>query len=99
MYVVSSGKIYSGSILEHLLIENLVQFFNVGRHNHVRLEGADWNDGLDMAGENGESVAFTAMYSHNLLRLSEILLKTGRRELEVAEEVKILLKKITKKKN
>ncbi len=90
----SPGKVYFGSMLEHLLIENLVQFFNVGRHNHVRLEGADWNDGLDMARSNGESVAFTAMYSHNLMRLSEILLKTGKREIKVAEELKILLKKV-----
>ncbi|MCX5665683.1 MAG: cellobiose phosphorylase [Candidatus Omnitrophica bacterium] len=90
----SKGEVYFGSILEHLLIENLVQFFNVGKHNHVKLEGADWNDGLDMARSNGESVAFTAMYSHNLMRLSEMLLKTGKREIEVAEELAILLKKV-----
>ncbi|MFA6357865.1 MAG: cellobiose phosphorylase [Candidatus Omnitrophota bacterium] len=86
-----SGKIYQGTILEHLLVQNLVQFFNVGSHNHVRLEGADWNDGLDMAKEYGESVAFSSMYAQNLLTLSDLLLKTGKPYLELAEELKVLL--------
>jgi len=86
-----SGKIYKASILEHLLIQSLAQFFNVGRHNHVRLEGADWNDGLDMAGENGESVAFSTMYALNLSLLARMLEKLGRERIEVAEELKLLL--------
>jgi cellobiose phosphorylase len=86
-----SGKVYSGTVLEHLLIQNLVQFYNVGAHNHVRLEGADWNDGLDMAQEYGESVVFSSMYAQNLLTLSQLLLKTGSKDLEVAQELKILL--------
>lgn len=90
----SSGKIYTGTILEHLLVQNLVQFFNVGRHNHIRLEGADWNDGLDMAKENGESVAFSAMYAHNLKLLSDLLLKAGSPRIKIARELKILLGKI-----
>ena len=90
----ASGKIYSGSILEHLLVENLVQFLNVGSHNHIRLEGADWNDGLDMAGENGESVAFSSMYSQNLETLSGLLLKSGRTRIEIAEEIRVLLARI-----
>jgi len=90
----ASGRIYLGSILEHLLVENLVQFLNVASHNHIRLEGADWNDGLDMAKENGESVAFSAMYSQNLETLSGLLLKSGRRKIEVAEEIRLLLARI-----
>ena len=90
----SSGKVYKGTILEHLLVENLVQFFNVGSHNHVRLEGADWNDGLDMAREDGESVAFSSMYAHNLLRLADIILKIDVRKVSVAEEIKMLLEKV-----
>jgi cellobiose phosphorylase len=86
-----SGKIYSGTILEHLLVQNLVQFYNVGTHNHVRLEGADWNDGLDMAKEHGESVAFSSMYAQNLFILSQLLLKAGIKDLEVAQELKVLL--------
>lgn len=90
----SFGKIYRGTIFEHLLIQNLTQFFNVGSHNHIRLEGADWNDGLDMAQEFGESVAFSAMYAKNLSRLIELLLKSGRKEVEIAQEIKILFKRI-----
>jgi cellobiose phosphorylase len=89
-----SGRIYEGTILEHLLVENLVQFFNVGAHNHVRLEGADWNDGLDMARENGESVAFSAMYALNLSLLAQMLEKSGRQKIEITEELKILLGRI-----
>ncbi|MCX5699704.1 MAG: cellobiose phosphorylase [Candidatus Omnitrophica bacterium] len=86
-----SGKIYSGTVLEHLLVQNLVQFYNVGAHNHTRLEGADWNDGLDMAKEHGESVAFSSMYAANLLTLSRLLIKAGIKDLAVAQELKILL--------
>lgn len=86
-----SGKIYQGTIFEHLLAQNLVQFYNVGAHNHIRLEGADWNDGLDMAKEHGESVAFSSMYAQNLATLAQLSLKCGAKVLEVAAELKILL--------
>ncbi|MFA5200272.1 MAG: cellobiose phosphorylase, partial [Candidatus Omnitrophota bacterium] len=86
-----NGKIYKGTVLEHLLIQNLVQFYNVGSHNQVRLEGADWNDGLDMAKENGESVAFSSMYAANLSVLAKLILETGRPSFELAEEIRILL--------
>ncbi|MGD0336978.1 MAG: cellobiose phosphorylase [Candidatus Omnitrophota bacterium] len=89
-----SGKIYKGTLLEHLLVENLVQFFNVGRHNHIRLEGADWNDGLDMASDNGESVAFTNMYAQNFNTLAGLLERLNKPEIVVFEELSLLLKKI-----
>jgi len=90
----SSAKIYKGTILEHLLVQNLVQFFNVGSHNHVRLEGADWNDGLDMAGENGESVAFSCMYAYGLKLLADLLRKIDKRQIKLAQELAILFNKI-----
>jgi cellobiose phosphorylase len=90
----SSGEIYKGTILEHLLVQNLVQFFNVGVHNHVRLEGADWNDGFDMAGEFGESVAFSCMYAFNLKLLARWLLKLNKKSIKIAKEIKILFKNI-----
>jgi len=90
----ASGRIYYGTLLEHLLVENLVQFFNVGSHNHTRLEGADWNDGLDMASENGESVAFSAMYAHNLRLLSALLGKLKDKKIRVAKEIAMLLTKV-----
>lgn len=68
-----NGALYEGSVLEHILIENLTAFYEVGQHNIIRLRGADWNDALDMAEENGESVAFTFAYAGNLKRLSNLL--------------------------
>ena len=59
-------EIYEGSILEHLLIQQLTAFYETGGHNICRLRGADWNDALDMASEHGESVAFTCAYAGNL---------------------------------
>ncbi|MCX5710922.1 MAG: cellobiose phosphorylase [Candidatus Omnitrophica bacterium] len=82
---------YKGTVFEHLLLENLAQFFNVGAHNHIRLEGADWNDGLDMAKEAGESVAFSCMYASNLKKLAQFLQGSGRRKLDLFAEIKTLL--------
>ena len=90
----NSGEIFQGTILEHLLVQNLVQFFNVGEHNMMRLEGADWNDGMDMASERGESVAFSAMYAGNLMYLVELLDKlnaNGIKEINLAAELQTLL--------
>ncbi|MCA9407746.1 MAG: cellobiose phosphorylase [Candidatus Omnitrophica bacterium] len=89
------GQVYKGSILEHILVQHLVQFFNVGEHNIIRLENADWNDGYDMAFERGESVAFMSFYGGNLIALAECLEaleeKMKLSTLEIAEELLLLL--------
>lgn len=86
---------YRGTLLEHLLVQHLTQFYDVGLRGHMRLRGADWNDALDMAGENGESVAFTAAYSGNLRELAELITwlreEKGVAAVEVAEELGTLL--------
>ena len=51
----------------------MAQFNNLGSHKFIRLQGADWNDGLDMAKEFGESVAFSCMYAHNLRLLAGLV--------------------------
>lgn len=89
------GDIYLGSILEHLLIQNLTAFYEVGEHNICRLRGADWNDALDMAQENGESVAFTCAYAGNLRDLAELtraLMRHGYKSADLIEELEELLK-------
>lgn len=90
-----NGGVYEGSILEHLLLQHLCAFYEVGEHNHIRLRGADWNDALDMAPERGESVAFTCAYAGNLMQLSELLLileeRFGWKQIELLEEIRILL--------
>ncbi len=95
----STGDTYKGSVLEHLLVQNLTAFFNVGEHNVIRLEGADWNDGMDMAPNRGESVAFTALYASNLRDLSRLVLELaqhGTGEFSVAIELKLLLDTLDK---
>ncbi|HEL1661114.1 TPA: cellobiose phosphorylase [Streptococcus suis] len=67
------GNIYLGSILEHLLIEQLATFYDVGEHNFYRLRDADWNDALDMASERGESVAFTCAYVGSMMDLAHLI--------------------------
>ena len=90
------NKIYKGTILEHILIQHLVQFFNVGPHNSIRLENADWNDGLDMAPDKGESVAFSAFYAFNLNKIADLLEKLKQtkktKKLTLLKEILILLR-------
>jgi len=94
----ASGEIYQGSILEHLLVQHLTAFFNVGEHNNILLEGADWNDGMDMARARGESVAFTAFYASNLLLLSRLVLEMenrGSSHIELMAELLPLLDQLS----
>ena len=90
-----NGEVYYGTILEHLLLQHLGAFYEVGEHNHISLRGADWNDALDMAAQNGESVAFTCAYAGNLKQMADCLKafkeKTGCESVELLEELRILL--------
>lgn len=91
------GEVYRGSLFEHMLVQNLAAFFNVGGHNVCRLEGADWNDGLDMAHRQGESVAFTAFYAWNLDRLADLaesLAARGEITIALAREMLLLLDRL-----
>ncbi|MGN0506307.1 MAG: GH36-type glycosyl hydrolase domain-containing protein [Lachnospiraceae bacterium] len=88
------GRVVSGTVLEHILVQNLTAFYDVGEHNRIRLRGADWNDALDMAAERGESVAFTYAYAGNLGTLSELLTEVKRRGTKrvlLAKELEVLL--------
>lgn len=91
----AGGQIYFGTILEHILIQNLCAFYDVGEHNEMKLHGADWNDALDMAWDKGESVAFTCAYAGNLLDIVKCLRNvekiSGINRIEVLEELKLLL--------
>ncbi len=93
--MTESQKIYTGSILEHLLIQQLTTFYEVGEHNIYRLRGADWNDALDMASERGESVAFTCAYAGNLLDLAAMIRlldhSSSTHTTELLEEISLLL--------
>jgi len=84
-------------VFEHLLIQNLVPYYNVGKHNNIRLEDADWNDGLDMANHHGESVAFTSFYGQNLMTLAKILerlYEKGIKQITLVAEIETLLQTV-----
>ena len=90
-----NGHIYEGTILEHLLLQNLCAFYEAGEHGIMRLRGADWNDALDMAAGKGESVAFTCAYIGNFRDLADTLEKyeevSGRKEILLAKEMGVLI--------
>jgi cellobiose phosphorylase len=95
-----AGDVYRGTVLEHLLVQHLTAFFNVGEHNHIKLEGADWNDGMDMADQRGESVAFTAMYASNLRQIGQLVQEIrsmGYDRVELAAELLLLLDSLQNK--
>ena len=81
----------SGTVLEHLLTQAVTAFFDVGEHGHMRLRGADWNDGLDMARNRGESVAFTAAYAGSFDSLAARLEGMGLTSVLIAEPLAKLL--------
>ncbi len=91
----AAQNVYEGSILEHLLLQQLAAFYEVGDHNIYRLRGADWNDALDMAAERGESVAFTCAYAGNLRELAQMIrllkAKTQLHSIDVLAEMQLLL--------
>ncbi|MCR5716672.1 MAG: cellobiose phosphorylase [Lachnospiraceae bacterium] len=86
---------YEGTLIEHLLLENLIASLDLGAHGNIRLRGADWNDALDMAQDQGESVPFTAMYASNLRELSALLMKLrekcGVMQLQMLQEFETVL--------
>ena len=89
------GVRHEGSILEHMLVQHLTAFYEVGEHNEIRLRGADWNDALDMAPQRGESVAFTNAYAGNLRDMAELLLAykkaSGKKTVLLSAEMILLL--------
>lgn len=78
------GITFEGTVLEHLLLQNVVACHNTGDKGFIRIEDADWNDGHDMASEKGETIAFTHFYANNLRVLAKLI------ESISVEEVKIL---------
>ncbi|MFO7864863.1 MAG: hypothetical protein R6U85_12760 [Salinivirgaceae bacterium] len=93
----TNGQVYKGSVFEHVLLQQLSAFYNVGEHNILLLEGADWNDTYDMARDRGESVCFHNFYAYNfevLAHLLKDLKKQGHEEIDLLEEAIALLDRL-----
>jgi len=91
------GKVWRGTILEHVLVQNLCAFYHVGKNGNILLEGADWNDCYDMGRTRGESVCFTHFYAWNLACLADLLnwaASEGVHAVEVLAELKPLLDRL-----
>ncbi len=89
-----AGNVYKGSIFEHVLLQQISMFFNVGEHNNILLEGGDWNDTYDMGRKRGETVCFSNWFSWNLKTMAEMLEgfdRQGMKEIHLAEEIVTLL--------
>jgi len=90
-----NGDVYKGSLLEHILVQQLTCFFNAGEHNNIKLEDGDWNDQLDMAPDKGETVPFSAFYAGNLQDLASLLtyISTDKNihYVDIASELALLL--------
>ncbi len=93
-----SGQVYRGTVLEHILVQVLSSFYNVGKHNNILLEGGDWNDTYDNARQEGESVCFTHWYAWNLRELGALLKwldeQKGVKEIELLDEMLVLLDRV-----
>ena len=81
----SEGKVYRGTLLEHILLMHITAACDVGEHGNMLLRGADWNDALDMADRRGESVAFTAAYAGNMKTLAKTVAEMGGKVSLLAE--------------
>jgi len=100
LQLTEQGGIYKGTMLEHVLLQQLTAFFNVGHHNNLLLEGGDWNDTLDMGREKGESVCFHSFYGYNLAVIAGILERLGHKGYEdvyLLQEILMLLDRLPNK--
>ncbi len=96
-----NGKVYEGSILEHLMMQNICSFFNVGINNNILLEAADWNDTYDNAREKGESVCFHNFFAGNIVKIQHVLehFKTSSiKEIELLQETLVLFDSLAEQK-
>lgn len=93
VHLLKTGEILKSTNLEHLLIETLTAFWEVGEHNLLLLKDADWNDALDLASDRGESVAFSAAYAGNLISMADMLASSGisKRKIVLLKDTFMLL--------
>jgi cellobiose phosphorylase len=91
----ATGVVYKGTIIEHLLVQLLTMFYDVGNHNLLKQKRADWNDAVDQV--KGENVTYTLGLALDLNELSDLLekvtAKLGISEIEVFKELEMLIEK------
>lgn len=92
---IQADRSCTGTVAEHMLLEQLTAFCEAGEHGLLRLRDADWNDALDMAPQRGESGAFTSAYAGSmelLAKMLETLRQTGKcSSIDLPKRFEILL--------
>ena len=92
---IQAKRSCTGTVAEHMLLEQLTAFCEAGEHGLLRLRDADWNDALDMAPQRGESGAFTSAYAGSmelLAKMLETLRQTGKcSSIDLPKRFEILL--------
>ncbi len=61
-----------GTVIEHLLVQNLGMYYDCGRHGLLKHRRADWNDAIDQL-HDGENVVFSCGVARNLRLLASAL--------------------------
>lgn len=100
MQKTEKDQVYEGSILEHMLLQNVCSFYNVGAHNNILLDCADWNDTYDNARNKGETVCFHNFFARNLSLIAELLERLkekGHTHIEILKEAVMLFDTLDKK--
>ncbi|MCL2485742.1 MAG: hypothetical protein FWF00_06565 [Endomicrobia bacterium] len=89
---------YKGTVAEHILVQLLTMFYDVGNNNLLKQKRADWNDAVDQV--KGENVTFTFGVALDCNELADILEKSAKHEniseIEVFEELTLLISKNAK---
>ncbi|MDR3112466.1 MAG: hypothetical protein LBU55_04820 [Elusimicrobiota bacterium] len=88
-----NDEIYKGTVIEHLLVQILTMFYDVGNNGLLKQKRADWNDAVDQV--KGENVTFTFGLALNCKEMADLLEKVCAKkdicEIEVFEELNELL--------
>ncbi|AKL97787.1 GH36-type glycosyl hydrolase domain-containing protein [Endomicrobium proavitum] len=91
----ASKTVYKGTVLEHLLVQLLTMFYDVGNNNLLKQKRADWNDAVDQV--KGENVTFTFGLALDCNELADLIEKVAQKknisEVEVFEELALLIEK------
>ena len=89
----SEKKKYSGTVIEHLLVQIMTMFYDVGKNNLLKQKRADWNDAVDQV--RGENVTFSFALAQNCNEVADLLEKIANmlniKEFEIFEELSILI--------
>lgn len=84
---------YKGTVIEHLLVQLLTMFYDVGSNNLLKQKRADWNDAVDQV--KGENITFTFGLALDCNEVADLLEKVAKHkkisEIEVFEELTMLM--------